>query len=51
MPTERDYINAAKKTPSARSSEEQAMVDRGSNMQSVRNADHAAREQERIYGK
>lgn len=51
MPNEKDYVDAAKKSPSARSAVEQAMVDRGRNMQSVRNADTAAREHERIYGK
>lgn len=51
MPTKDEYLNAAKKSPSDRSPAEQALVDRGSNMQDVRNADFAARRHERTYGR
>jgi hypothetical protein len=44
MATKDQYLNAAKKLPSNRSTAEQALVDKGSNMQDVRNADHAARD-------
>lgn len=50
MATEQEYLNAAKKMPSARTTAEQALVDRGSNMQSVRNADHRAKDEERRNG-
>ena len=42
--------NAAKKTPSARTVPEQGKVDRNSGRQSVRNADYAARQEERVWG-
>ena len=51
LATREQYINAAKKTPSNRTVEEQALVDQGSNMQEVRNADFEAKRHERIYGK
>ena len=47
MPTERDYIKAAKKPPSERSATEQMLVEQGSNLQSVRNADFAAHKAEK----
>jgi hypothetical protein len=50
MASDSKYLNAARKMPSARSTEEQRLVDKGSNQQDVRNLDHAAREQERIHG-
>ena len=50
MATTQDYLNAANKIPSARTAAEQALVDRGSNIQAVRNADDEARRQERIHG-
>jgi hypothetical protein len=50
MPIKRDYVNAAKKLPSNRSTEEQALVDKGSNMQEVRNADFEARRTEKRGG-
>ena len=51
MPTREEYVNAAKVTPSNRTAEQQRLVDQGSNMQEVRNADDAAKRQERIHGK
>lgn len=50
MASEQEYVNAAKIPPSKRTTEQQAMVDRGSNMQSVRNANFAATEHERKHG-
>lgn len=47
MASESQYLAAAKKAPSERSTAEQRMVDKGRNIQSVRNADFAARETER----
>lgn len=51
MANKEDYVNAAKKLPSNRTVEEQRLVDKGSNMQEVRNADHEAKRQEKIHGK
>lgn len=42
--------NAAKKDPSKRTIEEQQLVDKHSNRQSVCNADFKAREKARIHG-
>lgn len=50
MATTQEYLNAAKKMPSARTAEEQRLVDKGSNIQAVRNADHEAQRQEKIHG-
>lgn len=50
LPNMDEYLNAAKKLPSARSAAEQALVDRGSNMQEVRNADFQAHREERVNG-
>ena len=50
LATLQEYLNAANKQPSARTAHEQALVDRGSNIQAVRNADHAAKENEQVYG-
>lgn len=50
MPNKDEYESAARKPPSARTPAEQALVARGSNIQSVRNLDEEARRQERIYG-
>lgn len=50
MANKDEYLNAAKKRPSQRSSAEQRLVDSGRNMQDVRNADHEAHRQERIHG-
>ncbi len=47
MATKEQYVNAAKKAPSARSAAEQALVDRGSNMQEVRNANFDAEQAEK----
>ena len=41
---------AAKKDPAKRSVEEQQLVDKHSNRQSVRNLDHEAREHAKIHG-
>lgn len=46
-----EAVNAAKKLPSARDAHDQGRVDRGSGTQSVRNADYAARNEERVWGK
>ena len=53
MATEQEYLNAAKKTPSSRSTADQALVDKGirAGMQSVKNADFNARRHERVYGR
>ncbi len=51
MANRQEAINAAKKIPSARSTSEQALVDRNDSDQQVRNADHAAKREEKIYGK
>lgn len=51
MATKDEYVNAAKKAPSKRTVAEQALVDRGKNMQEVRNADFTAQRQERIGGR
>lgn len=51
MPTRDEHINAAKKKPSERTAHEQHLVDSGSNIQAVRNADFEARRQERAFGK
>nr|ALS91323.1 MetaGeneMark_Unknown Function [uncultured bacterium] len=51
MPNRDEMINAAKKTPSQRTVHEQALVDKGKGDQAVRNADHAAQREERVYGK
>lgn len=52
MATEQQYRDAAKKLPKNRTTAEQALVDKGirAGMQSVKNADHAARQQQRIHG-
>jgi hypothetical protein len=50
MATEQQRRNAANKMPSARSAEEQRLVDTGRGSQAVRNADHEAQRQERIHG-
>lgn len=47
MATEQQYLNAAKKPPSARTPAEQALVERGKNLQSVRNADFKAKREDR----
>ena len=47
---EDDYIAAARKSPKDRTAEEQRLVDKGSTMQSVRNADFKARKAERTFG-
>lgn len=53
MATQQEYDQAASKTPSSRTSAEQALVDRGikAGMQSVKNADNRARTMERTYGR
>lgn len=53
MTTKDEYLNAAKKLPSLRTTGEQALVDKGKavGMQDVKNADHAAARHESIYGK
>lgn len=50
MPNTEDYVNAAKKAPSKRSTAEQALVDKGKNLQSVRNADFKARQEAKRHG-
>jgi hypothetical protein len=50
LATTEEYLNAAKKRPSARTTAEQRLVDDGSNMQAVRNADFAAKQEEQVYG-
>lgn len=50
MTTKQEYLAAANKLPANRTAAEQALVDRGSNMQEVRNADHAAQQHQRTYG-
>ena len=47
---EDDYIAAARKSPKDRTAEEQRLVDEGSTMQSVRNADFEARRAKRNFG-
>jgi hypothetical protein cdivTM_17476 len=47
---EDDYIAAARKSPKDRTAEEQRLVDKGSIMQSVRNADFEARRAKKIFG-
>lgn len=47
MATEKQYLDAAKKPPSARTPAEQALVERGKNLQSVRNADFKAKREDR----
>lgn len=49
MPNNSDYENAAKKAPSARSTSEQALVDKGysTGMQNVKNLDFQAKQTER----
>lgn len=51
LTTKDEYLNAAKKKPSNRTIHEQGLVDKGSNMQEVKNADYEAKRQEKIYGK
>lgn len=51
MPGKDEMLNAAKIKPSKRTITEQGLVDAGSDDQAVRNADHEARRQERVYGK
>lgn len=48
--TKDEYLNAAKKSPSARTAAEQHLVDKGKNMQDVRNADFEAHRHERTHG-
>ena len=52
MANQAEYDNAAKKLSSHRTTEEQALVDKGvaAGMQSVKNADHAAKRHGRIHG-
>jgi hypothetical protein len=52
MPNKSDYDNAAKKAPSERSAHEQSLVDKGKSagMQSVKNFDHEAQRNKRIFG-
>lgn len=48
--TREEYLEAAKTLPDHRTVAQQALVDRGSNMQEVRNADHAAQQHQKVYG-
>ena len=43
MTTKDEYVNAAKVHPSRRTVEQQRLVDKGRNMQEVRNADFEAK--------
>lgn len=51
LATKDEYLRAANKLPGNRTTAEQALVDRGSNMQDVRNADFKAKEHERKHGR
>lgn len=50
MATEAEYLDAARKSPSSRTAAEQALVDKGQNMQSVRNATFATEQRVKQYG-
>jgi hypothetical protein len=51
MAGKQEYLDAANKKPANRSAYEQGLVDKGSNMQDVKNADFEAKRQQQIYGK
>lgn len=44
MATKQQYLDAANKPPGARTAAEQALVEKGRNMQDVRNADFGAQQ-------
>ena len=46
-----DALDAANVKPANRTPEQQGLVDRNKGNQKVRNADHCAKESQRIYGK
>ena len=50
MATTEEYMTAANTPPSARTPAQHSLVARGSNMQAVRNADHAATQHEKTHG-
>lgn len=50
MATQEQYRNAARKLPKDRTPHEQALVDKGRNMQDVRNLDHDAKRRQEIWG-
>lgn len=50
VPGMQAYLDAAKKLPKNRTPAEQALVDQGMNLKEVRNADFAAREEQRLNG-
>lgn len=52
MPTNREILNAANKTPSNRTSREQQMVDdaKRAGNQAAKNADHGAQHTEKVWG-
>ncbi len=43
MATKEQYVNAAKANPNDRTAEQQRLVDKGKNLQEVKNADFEAR--------
>ena len=53
MANKDEYLNAAKKAPSQRSTREQQLVDRGLSfgMLDVKNADHDAKRHEKNFGR
>jgi hypothetical protein len=51
MTTKQEALDAANKKPANRSAHEQGIVDNNLDDQAVRNTDHEARRQQRIYGK
>ena len=48
--TRQQALDAAKKKPADRSPTEQGIVDANKGDQAVRNADHTAKEQQRVFG-
>jgi len=50
LTTKQEAVNAAKKTPSARTAREQQIVDQNQGTLEVRNTDFEAKKHERIYG-
>ena len=53
MPTNREIMDAAKKTPASRTTREQQIVDDAKRVgnQAASNADHDARETQKVWGR
>lgn len=50
MPGMQEMRDAAKKKPAQRTPYEQGLVDAGQSIQEIRNLDHEAKNQQRVFG-